>query len=371
MHNLNNPPLIVKQLMDRIELSDPPVGARKNQQDQDDTCDRKQKQARKSDDWPDPKPLRKEIIPVIKMEPTMIPESLRPWNVDIAYRMQCPLDFVGVASICMFSLVIGAGCAIRPKQKDDWAVIPNLWGSLIGRPGDMKTPAMEAVFKLLHRLEAEAGEVFKAEMKRYEAAKAGHEAKTAAIKSKMQAAHKNGEAGEAVELEQVLAGLEAPEAPMRKRWITNDATIAKLGEPIRDNPRGIGQLFDELISFFARLDRDDHVEDRGFHLQSWNGYGTHKCDRIGRGTTESPQLCETIFGCITPSPLIAYLSRVSTEKQNDGLMQRFQLSVCPDEPDSKGDVIIVDEYPDREAATLVFEIIKKLAKQTSLSLEPR
>ena len=37
---------------------------------------------------------------------------------------------------------------------------------------------------------------------------------------------------------------------MRKRWITNDATIAKLGELIRDNPRGIGQLFDELISFF-------------------------------------------------------------------------------------------------------------------------
>ena len=76
----------LKQLVDRIALRDPPVGARKNQ----------------SDDWPDPKPLRKEIIPVIKMEPTMLPESLRPWNVDIAYRMQCPLDFVGVASICMF-----------------------------------------------------------------------------------------------------------------------------------------------------------------------------------------------------------------------------------------------------------------------------
>ena len=52
----------------------------------------------------------------------------------------------------------------------------------------MKTPAMEAVFKLLHRLEAEAGEIFKAEMKRYEAAKAGHEAKSAAIKSKMHGA---------------------------------------------------------------------------------------------------------------------------------------------------------------------------------------
>jgi uncharacterized protein DUF3987 len=227
--------------------------------------------APKSDDWPDPKPLRKEIIPVIKMDPTMIPESLRPWDVDIAYRMQCPLDFVGAASICMVSLVIGAGCAIRPKQKDDWAVIPNLWGSLIGRPGDMKTPAMEAVFKPLHRLEAEAGEVFKAEMKRYEAAKAGQEAKISAIKSNMQAAYKKGDTVDAEELEQELADLKSPEAPVRKRWITNDATIAKLGELMRDNPRGIGLVFDELISFFARLDRDDHVEDRGFHLQAWNG----------------------------------------------------------------------------------------------------
>ena len=128
---------------------------------------------------------------------------------------------------------------------------------------------------------------------------------------------------------------------------------------MRDNPRGIGLLFDELISFFARLDRDDHVEDRGFHLQSWNGYGVFKCDRIGRGTTESPQLCETIFGCITPSPLIKYLARANTEQLNDGLMQRFQLSVCPDDPG--GEIVIVDMYPDRDAANDVFKIIEKIA----------
>ena len=59
----------------------------------------------------------------------MLPESLRHEWVTVSHRMQCPLDFVGVTSVCMFSLVIGAGCAIRPKQRDDWAVIPNLWGS--------------------------------------------------------------------------------------------------------------------------------------------------------------------------------------------------------------------------------------------------
>ena len=142
------------------------------------------------------------------MTPDMLPKSIRPWVADVAHRMQCPLDYIGVGSICVFSLVIGAGCAICPKQKDDWTVVPNLWGSLIGRPGDMKTPAMNAVFKMLYRLEAEAGKVFKEEMKRYEAAKAKHDAKVAAIKSKMQTALKKTDGkSEADELEQELADL--------------------------------------------------------------------------------------------------------------------------------------------------------------------
>jgi Protein of unknown function (DUF3987) len=49
-------------------------------------------------------------------------------------------------------------------------------------------------------------------------------------------------------------------------------------------------------------------------------------------------------------------------------MQRFQLSVCPDEPDSKGEVIIVDEYPNRDAANSVYKIVKELAKTDFIEL---
>jgi len=54
--------------------------------------------------------------------------------------MQCPIDFVAVAAVTMLGSVIGTGCAIRPKQKDDWVVVPNIWGAVVGRPGGRKSP---------------------------------------------------------------------------------------------------------------------------------------------------------------------------------------------------------------------------------------
>lgn len=54
--------------------------------------------------------------------------------------------------------VIGTSCRIRPKQQDDWSVVPNLWGGIVGPPSMMKTLALnEAVNKTLGRLEAAAG----------------------------------------------------------------------------------------------------------------------------------------------------------------------------------------------------------------------
>lgn len=69
---------------------------------------------------------------------------------DVAERMQCPVDFIAVAAIVATAGIIGAGCAVKPKKNDDWLVIPNLWGSVVGRPGMLKTPAIsEAMINLL------------------------------------------------------------------------------------------------------------------------------------------------------------------------------------------------------------------------------
>ena len=72
--------------------------------------------------------------------------------------MQVPADFLIVPLLVVCASVIGTSCRIRPKQQDDWDVVPNLWGGIVGPPSMMKTPALnEAVNKTLGRLEAAAG----------------------------------------------------------------------------------------------------------------------------------------------------------------------------------------------------------------------
>lgn len=39
---------------------------------------------------------------------------------------------------------------------DNWLVIPNLWGGIIGRPGMLKTPAVSEVMQIVSQLEGEA-----------------------------------------------------------------------------------------------------------------------------------------------------------------------------------------------------------------------
>ena len=86
-------------------------------------------------EWSDPQPLPRGLPPVELFVPGLLPPALRPWIMDIAERMQCPPDFPAAAAIVALGSVIGRRCGIRPKRQDDWTVVPNLWGAVIGRPG--------------------------------------------------------------------------------------------------------------------------------------------------------------------------------------------------------------------------------------------
>jgi putative DNA primase/helicase len=73
--------------------------------------------------------------PVPPFSLALLPAALAPWVADIADRVQCPPDFVAVGVMLAAAAVIGRQLAIRPKRQDDWAVVPNLWGSRWGHRG--------------------------------------------------------------------------------------------------------------------------------------------------------------------------------------------------------------------------------------------
>jgi putative DNA primase/helicase len=66
--------------------------------------------------------------------------------------------------------------------------------------------------------------------------------------------------------------------------------------------------------------------------------------------------CVSILGAITPGPLGAYLRETFSGVADDGLIQRFQVSVYPD---PLSDWHNVDRWPDTDAKNRAFEIFER------------
>jgi uncharacterized protein DUF3987 len=304
--------------------------------------------------WPEPQPLPGGLPAVPAFNEHLLPDSVRAWVVDIADRAQAPLDFPAVGAITALGSAIGRRLGIRPKRYDDWVVVPNLWGMVVGPPGFLKSPMLHEVLKPLARLEARAREA-------NEAARFEHEVREATVQTeRRQLMSQASRAKGAFDREQLMAGLRKlrTDPPKEQRYIVNDPTVEKLGEILNQNPDGVLLFRDEIAGFLANMERAGHENDRAFYLEAWNGTGGYTYDRIGRGTLRIEAACVSILGAITPGPLSKYLRETFGGSRDDGLIQRFQLSVYPDAPAIWSNV---DRRPDEDAQRHAFEVLHRLA----------
>ncbi|MGH6847621.1 MAG: bifunctional DNA primase/polymerase [Methylocella sp.] len=112
--------------------------------------------AEADDAWPDQKPITGELKPVPALDPeTLLPEVPRAWIMDEAERMPCPPDFIAAAAVVALGSIIGARCAIKPKTRDNWLIVPNLSGGIVGDPSAKKSPAWGVALKPLDRFDCE------------------------------------------------------------------------------------------------------------------------------------------------------------------------------------------------------------------------
>jgi hypothetical protein len=86
------------------------------------------------DAWDDPVSLPEGLPPVAPLDPAMLPEPLRGWIMDVSERMQIPPDFAAAGAVVVAGSLIGRKVGIHPKRRDDWLVVSNLWGAVVGRP---------------------------------------------------------------------------------------------------------------------------------------------------------------------------------------------------------------------------------------------
>ena len=221
------------------------------------------------DAWETPSTLVEELLPVEPFREDMLPKVLRDWLIDIAERMQVPLDYLGASVVVVLGSLIGRKFGIFPKAYDDWLVIPNLWGAVVGRPSLLKSPSIDEVIKPLKQLADEAVHRNEENEKDFKEQTMWHEAQFAAQKEEMKKAAKRKD-----KEKPSFGPIEPPKKPMLKRYITGDGTVEKIGEILLENPQGILLHRDELISWFKGLDKYGREGDRGFYLESWNGNGS-------------------------------------------------------------------------------------------------
>ena len=308
---------------------------------------------------PEPQPIREELLPVAPLLIEMIPAPLRSWLADITKRMQCPLEFTAVGAMVGTASLVGARIGLRPKRRDDWTVVANLWGAIVGRPGTMKSPALKEALKPLRMIEAKAKEAHERECQLFEKKAMLIEAKSNHAKQALKIAQQKGDSDEALMALAVQAAeFEGLKRPPGRRYILNDPTIEKLGEVMMDNPIGVLLFRDELVGWFRALERSGHEQDRAFYLEGFNGNSPFTFDRIARGTQHIPNVCLSILGGIQPGPLSGYFKDAFGKKsEDDGLLSRFQLLVYPD---NSGPWVNVDEWPDREAKERAYAIFERL-----------
>lgn len=312
--------------------------------------------------WTDPPiPFVGALPPVPALDLALLPAVLRARVADCATRASVDPAMVAMPLLAAVSGVIGRGAAIRPRRYSDWRVVPNLWAGVVAPPGALKSPMMVEALDPIDQLEAAA----RAEHESATLADAGAAivaaAEIAEAKRQLAKLARKGldgiTASEMGILGQRINQLETREVPRLRRYRVVDATVEALGEVLRDNPRGITCVRDELAGWVAGLDRKGREGDRAFYLTSWAGDQEATVDRIGRGTVRVPATVAMV-GTTQPGPLARLVSEARGGVGADGLLQRWQLLVHVDPVEYRP----ADRWPDHEAKRAVREVFAAIAR---------
>ena len=317
--------------------------------------------------WLEPQDISPELLPVDKFNSELLPIPLRDWLLDISHRMQVPLDFPSGACVVVMSSIIGTRLSICPKKKDPWQVVPNLWGGLIQKPSQLKSPPVKEVLRPMKELETEAFKKFDEDNFQYEKEFRVFEMKKSVCEERMKSAFKKNKDTDFSVAENDLEKLESnpPKEPKLRRYQTQDTTIEKLQDMLSENPQGIFIFRDELNGFLMKMKKDGHDEDEDFHIEGWAGDGSFTLDRIGRGTVRSELICESIFGTIQPTRIIPHIRQTKSDTKNSGFIQRFQIMVYPDSENWE----YIDKSPNIAASRRAFKCFKEIAQMDFRTLK--
>ncbi|WP_181257856.1 DUF3987 domain-containing protein [Vibrio splendidus] len=312
-------------------------------------------------DWNKPKPLVNEVSVAPPFTSDLLPSSMYQFASCEAQRMDnAPTVFIGTSLIVSIGSLIGQSVDIQPKKLDiGWKVNPNLWGMVIGTPSMKKTPCLEVAISFLHEVQRELIDPMNVANAEYAGAQNKLiESQIAEMKTELDSLISEGCEKEAKSLTEKIANTKESRA-LKRSLVANDTTTQALQIKLVDNPNGILLSRDELTGWFYDLGKQGRESDRAMYLQAFNASKTpYEVERVGRENIVIPSMTVSILGGIQPSRLSEILEERSSGKGNDGLFERFQLSVFPEANQS----YYTDIAPDLKHKEIVSDIFMKLAQ---------
>ncbi len=308
---------------------------------------------------PAPQALPDELAPVEAFPFDALPDAFRPWVADVSERMHCPPDFVAVPMLVGAASLVARRVAIRPQARTEWLERANLWALIVGRPGLMKSPAMQQALAPLDRMEARSAMAHAAEMESFKVELLAHKLSSEAGEA---TAKKMLKTDRGADVREHLTG-EEPLAPTWQRYMVNDLTYEKLGMVLSENPDGVLSVRDEMRGLFLHLAREEQAPARGFYLQAWSG-GRYVFDRVLRGTTTIEDVRLSMIGCIQPGPLGDLMRQARRGAADDGMLDRFLIAW----PDTPGDWREVDRWPETPAKHAAWSVFDRLDKLDAAAL---
>lgn len=285
-------------------------------------------------DWPEPTPLVPTLHPAPAFDYEMLPDVFVDFVRDTSERMGVPPDYIAVPMMLSAAAALGSGWAVCPKKNDkSWQETAVLWGGIVASPGSKKSPCLQIAARPLHRIEAKLKTAYDSALGRYQLAK--------------QAVPKNSNAA--------VLGLKEPK---QERAVVQDATYQALAEICSTSPKGIVAQWDEVAGMISAWRIKGQEAARGFFLTAWSGDLPYTLDRKEGGTTHIVRLFIVISGGVQPSVLGALVRDARQNgASNDGLIQRFQLMVYPDDSAAPEEV---DRATDERAEARALNAIERL-----------
>ena len=231
-----------------------------------------------------------------------LPPTARAFVLAGAEALGCPPDFVAPHLLAFCGAVAGNSRTLRLKP--GYAVAPIFWEGVVGRPGTVKTPALNHARRPLDVLQQESWERYTAELERWEGEKPA----------------------------------ERGARPRPEHFFATDTTTEAVAWALTTS-RGLAVSHDELAAWVGSFDAYKKGGDRPTWLSAWSGAPLKPNRKTGEPIfVPDPVVC--VLGGVQPAVLPSLAGEAA---RDDGFVPRLLLAWPDAEPQPWSDAAVGED----------------------------